>query len=147
MTLVYLGLGSNLGDREENIRAAVDALQAVGLELVALSSFRETVAVGPPQPDYINAAVAMRTHLTPDSLLTTVKQIETDLGRTPSERWGARVIDIDILLYGDLMMESEELTIPHPELTHRGFVVVPLLELDPNLELPSGEPLSVFAPR
>lgn len=147
MTLVYLGLGSNLGDREANIRGAVDALQAAGLEMVVLSTLRETSPVGPPQPDFINAVVAMRTDLAPTTLLATVKRIETDLGRTPSQKWGPRVIDIDILLYGDLMIESEELTIPHPELTHRGFVIVPLLELDPNLELPSGEPLSVFAPR
>lgn len=147
MTLVYLGLGSNLGDREANIRAAIAALQGAGLELVASSSLRETSPVGPPQPDYINAAVAMRTDLTPDDLMVTVKRIETDLGRVPSERWGPRVIDIDILLYGDLMMESEVLTIPHAELTRREFVIVPLLELDPDLELPSGEPLSVFAPR
>ena len=147
MTLAYLGLGSNIGDREAFIVSAIEALGSAGVKVVARSSLYETAPVGPPQRDFINAVVAVDTGLEPSELLAVVKRIEAELGRTESEHWGPREIDLDILLFGDLMLEEAGITIPHPQLTKRQFVVVPLLEIDPDLVLPSGEPLSVFADR
>lgn len=147
MTRAFVGIGSNVGDREAHLRRAVEALAAHGLPPVARSSVYESEAVGPPQPDYLNAAVEVSTSLGPRELLGTLKGIEEEVGRTPGERWGPREIDLDLLLFGDAMLEEPGLVVPHPELTRRSFVLAPLLEIDPDLELPSGEPLSAFCER
>lgn len=149
MTLAYLGLGSNLGDRLNNLHRALNLVQERGSTIRATSSVYETTAVylnesDPPQPDFLNAVCAVDTELRVRELLSALKQIEREMGRVPSERWGPRIIDLDILLFGDEILEAEDLVIPHPELIKRNFVMIPLLEIIPGLDLPSGEPLSVY---
>lgn len=145
MPEVFIGLGSNLGDRLENLKRAVVLLGENGLTVEKVSSVYETDPVGPPQPDFLNAAVKGSTDLAPDELLATLKRLEREMDRTAGERWGPREIDLDLLLYADLVLESEELCVPHADLTKRDFVMVPLLEIEPDLELPSGEPLTAFS--
>ncbi|MCH8007719.1 MAG: 2-amino-4-hydroxy-6-hydroxymethyldihydropteridine diphosphokinase [Chloroflexi bacterium] len=126
---VYLGLGSNLGDRRKNLSAALDRLPPEVL-VKAVSSLYETDPVGPrDQQDFYNAVCRASTSLEPRELLAHVKQVERDVGRTDGPRWGPRVIDIDILLYGDATFDQPELRIPHRELAKRAFVLVPLAEL------------------
>lgn len=150
MRSAYLGLGSNVGDRSANLRAAVERLRsATGVRVLRTSSVFETEPVGEvtKQRDFHNAVVEVETALEPHALLTECKRIELELGRDPGgPRHGPRPIDVDLLLVGDLMTADEELVLPHPELTHRRFVLAPLLELDPDLSLPNGTPLeSVLA--
>jgi 2-amino-4-hydroxy-6-hydroxymethyldihydropteridine diphosphokinase len=134
LSLVYLGLGSNLGDRQRNLERAVELLdQTPGIEVTRVSSFRTMAPFGvEDQPEFLNGAVEIETALDPPALLAAVKRIETALGRRPTYRWGPRVIDIDILLYDRLRWESPELTIPHPGLLERPFVTEPLGELAPE---------------
>jgi 2-amino-4-hydroxy-6-hydroxymethyldihydropteridine diphosphokinase len=137
----YLGLGSNVGDREANLRGARDALAHHGVEVLASSSLYETAPQGEvhDQPDFLNACVRVRTALGPEELLDACKAIERELGRrSGGVRHGPRPIDVDLLLLGDLEYRSERLTLPHREVTSRRFVVEPLLELDPDLALPDG---------
>jgi len=147
VTVAYIGLGSNLGDRLGYLQAAVAALSARGLEPDGVSSVYESDALGPPQPDYLNAVVSVSTWLSARELLEALKAIEAELGRQKTERWGPREIDLDLLLYGDEMLEEDGLTIPHPEMTKRSFVLMPLLEIAPGLDLPSGEPAAAFLER
>ena len=130
MTRAYVGLGSNLGDREASLRAAVDLLEAQAeLEVVAVSRFRETEPVGLiEQPRFLNGAVALETELSPASLLERLLAIERSLGRDrgAGARWGPRTIDLDLLLYGDEILETPGLTVPHPRLHERRFVLEPL---------------------
>jgi 2-amino-4-hydroxy-6-hydroxymethyldihydropteridine diphosphokinase len=140
----YLGLGSNVGDREEQIRSAIDALRGRGLEVEAVSSLYETEPVGEilDQPDFLNGAVRIRTELEPEELLDVCKEIEAEAGRDFSgPRHSPRPIDVDLLLLGDLELSTDRLTLPHPEVTSRRFVLEPLLELDPGLRLPDGTEL------
>jgi 2-amino-4-hydroxy-6-hydroxymethyldihydropteridine diphosphokinase len=132
--LAYLGLGSNLGDRLRNLERAVAALDsAPGVRVTRVSSFRVTAAFGvQDQPEFLNGVVEIETDLGPLALLAVVKGIETQLGRVPTYPWGPRVIDIDILLYDHLRWESPELTIPHPGILERSFVMEPLAELAPE---------------
>ncbi len=144
MRLGYLGLGSNVGDRESHLTRAIEDLSARGLVVEATSSLYETEPVGEilDQPDFLNAAVRVRTALDPDELLDLCKAIEADHGRElGGPRHGPRPIDIDLLLLGDAEMRTERLTLPHPEVTSRRFVLAPLLELDPDLRLPDGTQL------
>ena len=140
MTRVFLGLGANLGDREHNLR---DALRMVGERcgIVAVSSLYQSPAlVGegePPGPDFLNAVVEIETDMSPHELLALLKEIEHALGRRPSKRWAARPIDIDILLYGDEVIDTPELTIPHAALPERDFVLVPLAEIAPDVIHPT----------
>jgi 2-amino-4-hydroxy-6-hydroxymethyldihydropteridine diphosphokinase len=143
-TRAFVGLGSNLGDRLGNLASAVRGLKARGIDVVAASSVYETDPVGPPQPDYLNAAVAVSSDLPATELVAVLKQVEADIGREQTERWGPRIIDLDLLLYGDQTVGEPGVTVPHPELTNRAFALVPVLEIDDDVELPSGEPLSVF---
>jgi 2-amino-4-hydroxy-6-hydroxymethyldihydropteridine diphosphokinase len=139
MPLVYVGLGSNLGDREETIRRAVELLASEAeIELEAVSSLRETDPVGYlDQPRFLNGAAALRTELEPRALLRRLQEIELELGRDRSgPRFGPRTIDLDLLLYGDERIEEEGLEIPHPRLAERRFVLEPLFELDSGLEVP-----------
>jgi 2-amino-4-hydroxy-6-hydroxymethyldihydropteridine diphosphokinase len=134
MPIAYLGLGSNLGDRQRNLEQAVSALDGTsGIRVMRVSSFRVTPPYGvEDQPEFLNGVVEAETELDPPALLAAVKEIETKLGRVPSYRWGPRQIDIDILLYDRLRWESPELTIPHPGILVRPFVTEPLAELAPE---------------
>ena len=141
----YLGLGSNLGDREQHLRAAVRLLLENGVEVDAVSSLYETEPVGEilDQPDFLNAAARIRTELEPEQLLDLCKAIELEQGRIfGGPRHGPRALDVDLLLLGDLKLDGERLSLPHPELTSRRFVLAPLLELDPELTLPNGTRLA-----
>ncbi len=140
----YLGLGSNLGDREAHLRAAVELLEEQGIAVKAVSSAYETEPVGEilEQPDFLNAAVRISTELEPERLLDVCKAIEVERGRMfGGPRHGPRPLDLDLLLLGEHELESERLTLPHPQVTARRFVLVPLLELDPELALPDGRRL------
>ncbi len=141
----YLGLGSNVGEREQSLRRAREALPAHGVEVLASSSAWETAPQGEllDQPDFLNACLAVRTPLAPEELLDACKEVERELGRRPGgPRHGPRPIDVDVLLLGELQYRSERLSLPHPEVTSRRFVLEPLLELEPGLELPDGTRLA-----
>ena len=141
----YVGLGSNVGDRLEALRGAREALERRGIEVLASSSAYETAPQGEvlDQPDFLNACLAIETDLAPEELLDVCKAVEQDLGREPGGvRHGPRPIDVDVLLLGRIELETERLTLPHPEITSRRFVLEPLLELDGGLELPDGTPLA-----
>jgi 2-amino-4-hydroxy-6-hydroxymethyldihydropteridine diphosphokinase len=141
----YLGLGSNEGDRLGNLRAARDALVLYEVLVEAVSSVYETAPQGEllDQPDFLNAALRVRTTLGPEELLDAAKAIERDLGRASGGvRHGPRPIDVDVLLLGDVEYTSSRLSLPHREVTSRRFVLEPLLELDPELTLPDGTPLA-----
>lgn len=136
-----IGLGSNLGDRRANIHRAIAGLDRYG-SLIAVSSLYETAPVGgPPQGDYLNAVVLLDTTASPGELLSGVLAIEASLDRVRDERWGPRTIDLDIVLYGDQAIDEPGLTVPHPELLNRRFVLEPLLEVWPDACMPDGLPL------
>ena len=143
MTTVTLGLGANLGDRLAALQRAVDLLDEHGVHVTASSRVWETAPVGGPrdQPAYLNAVVRATTELDPSGVLDAAHEAETALGRTREVRWGPRTLDVDVLLVDDLVADDPDLTIPHPRMTERAFVVVPLLELDPDLVLPDGRRL------
>ena len=146
----YLGLGSNEGDRLGKLRAARERLEGEDVRVVAASSVYETAPQGEvnEQPDFLNACLAVDTELDPEELLESCKRVERALGRTEGgPRHGPRPIDIDVLLLGGLEHSSGRLELPHPEVTARRFVLEPLLELDPQLELPDGTPLLRLLPR
>jgi 2-amino-4-hydroxy-6-hydroxymethyldihydropteridine diphosphokinase len=135
MTPGFLGLGSNVGDRRGNLEAAVRALPAHGVDVLASSSVYETEPVGLvlDQRDFYNACLRIDTALSPEKLLDACKAVESELGRTAGGvRHGPRVIDVDVLLLDRIEYKSERLTLPHPEVRSRRFVLVPLLELDPD---------------
>jgi 2-amino-4-hydroxy-6-hydroxymethyldihydropteridine diphosphokinase len=135
----YLGLGSNVGDRRANLQAAVDTLPGHGVAVLASSSVYETEPVGEvlEQPDFYNACVEVRTALDPEALLDACKAVEHALGRAAGGvRHGPRPIDVDLLLLGDETYRSERLSLPHEQVTGRRFVLVPLLELAPELVVP-----------
>jgi 2-amino-4-hydroxy-6-hydroxymethyldihydropteridine diphosphokinase len=141
----FLGLGSNVGDSRANLEAAVAELPRHGVTVLRSSSVYETEPVGLvlDQRDFYNACLKIETDLGPEPLLDACKAVEQQLGRqTGSVRHGPRVIDVDLLLLGDLRYSSGRLTLPHPEASSRRFVLVPLLELDPELTLPGGESLA-----
>lgn len=141
----YLGLGSNLGDRRAHLQAAVDRLAEHGVRALASSSVYDTEPVGlvTDQPEFLNAALRIETAHEPAALLAACKEVEREVGRQAGGvRHGPRVIDVDVLLLDGVRYRSERLTLPHPEVTRRRFVLVPLLELDPDLELPGGERLT-----
>lgn len=131
----FIGLGSNLGEREAQIRMALDDLARLpGSRLVRASSLYDSEPVGDvDQPNYLNAAVEFETELTARQLLWNLMLIERRLGRTRTRRWGPRTIDLDLLLYGPLVVDEPDLQVPHPELLRRSFVLVPLIEIDPLL--------------
>lgn len=139
MTRAYVGLGSNLGDRERMLWGAIHMLAFnPEVDVVAVSSFRETDPVGfEDQPRFLNAAVAVETELEPRALLDLLLSVERELGRTrEGPRFGPRTIDLDLLLYGDDVIAEAGLTVPHPRLHERRFVLEPLVELDPDLTVP-----------
>jgi 2-amino-4-hydroxy-6-hydroxymethyldihydropteridine diphosphokinase len=138
-------LGSNVGDRKAHLRAAVAALRGHGVQVEAISSLYETEPVGEivDQPDFLNAVVRIRTGLEPEELLDLCKAIEVEQGRMlGGQRHGPRPLDLDLLLLGGLELETDRLTLPHPQAASRRFVLEPLLELEPGLELPDGTRLA-----
>jgi 2-amino-4-hydroxy-6-hydroxymethyldihydropteridine diphosphokinase len=144
MELAYIGLGANLGDREATMRAALAALDLTpGLRVVAVSTFRETDPVGYlDQPRFLNAAAAVETDLDPQGVLDALLAVERELGRTrEGPRHGPRTIDLDLLLFGEARLDEPGLTVPHPRLQERAFVLDPLAELDPTLVVPGLGPL------
>ena len=146
----YLGLGSNIGDRLAHMNRAIQRLPRHGVDVLASSSVYETEPVGlvPDQRDFLNACVRIETELTPERLLDACKAVERELGRARGAvRHGPRVIDVDLLLLDQVTYASERLTLPHPSVTERRFVLVPLLELDPELTLPDGTRLAVALSR
>ena len=130
MVKCAIALGSNLGDSKQILNQSLNLLsQTSGIELISHSSWYETVPVGPPQPNYVNGCAILETELLPENLLQILLKIEQQFGRIRQERWGPRILDLDILLYGDLMLEMPNLTIPHPRMNERAFVLVPLAEI------------------
>jgi 2-amino-4-hydroxy-6-hydroxymethyldihydropteridine diphosphokinase len=145
LTTGYLGLGSNQGDRRSHLEAAVRALPEHGVRVTASSSVYETEPVGEvlDQREFFNACVRVETDLAPEALLDVCKAVERALGRAPGGiRHGPRPIDIDLLLLDAIELSTERLTLPHPEVLARRFVLVPLLELDPGLVVPGAGPLA-----
>ncbi|HEX3737953.1 MAG TPA: 2-amino-4-hydroxy-6-hydroxymethyldihydropteridine diphosphokinase [Solirubrobacterales bacterium] len=141
----YLGLGSNVGDSEGHLRAALQLLPTEGVAILAVSSAYLTEPVGEvlDQPDFLNAAVRIRTGLEPEELLDACKAVEAKRGRQfDLPRHSPRPLDVDLLLLGDIELESERLVLPHPQVRNRRFVLAPLLELDPDLTLPDGTALA-----
>jgi 2-amino-4-hydroxy-6-hydroxymethyldihydropteridine diphosphokinase len=141
----YLGLGSNVGDSAAHLRAAIQLLGERGVEVEAVSSAYATEPVGEilDQPDFLNAAIRIRTELEPEQLLDACKAVEAERGRAfDTRRHSPRPLDVDLLLLGDLELRTDRLTLPHPEVTSRRFVLAPLLELDPELTLPDGTRLA-----
>lgn len=159
MVHVYVGLGSNVGDRERNLFSAYGhIISTEGIQPLKLSRFYETAPVGgPPQPMFLNAALGITTGLSSHQLLERFRYIENFMGRVRKEKWGPRTIDIDILLYGDEIVNDDQLKIPHPLMQARLFVLEPLVEIAPNVVHPvfkktifrlykeAGVPLSIKA--
>ena len=130
MSTAYVALGSNLGDREENLRNALKHLEANAVRVVKVSTFIETEPYGvTDQPGFVNAVCQVETQLEPLELLRLLLNIELEMGRVRLRRWGERNIDLDLLLYEDACMVSEELTLPHPDMQNRDFVLLPLAEI------------------
>lgn len=142
MARAYIGLGSNVGDRLENLSAGVKGLiLADDVVLVGKSGVYDSEPVGlKDQPDFLNAVVAVETTLTPYELLSLVHKIELGQGRQRIKRWGPRTLDMDILIFGDIELDDPKLLIPHPRLKERRFVLEPLLEVEPDVRLPDGTP-------
>jgi 2-amino-4-hydroxy-6-hydroxymethyldihydropteridine diphosphokinase len=146
VTLAYVGLGANLGAREETLRHAVEHLgEAEGVDVLAVSSLRKTEPVGVvDQPPFLNGAVQLETSLPPRELLDLLLAIERSLGRVRGARWGPRVVDLDLLLYGGEIVDEPGLRIPHPRLHERRFALEPLAELDPELAIPGRASVSAL---
>jgi 2-amino-4-hydroxy-6-hydroxymethyldihydropteridine diphosphokinase len=141
---VFLGLGANLGDRLATLQRSVDLLAVRGVRAIASSRVWATAPIGGPedQPEFLNAVVEVDPgQLEPADVLVVAHKVEAELGRIRNERWGPRTIDIDVLLWGDRVVDTAELTIPHPRLHERAFVVLPLLDLEPDPRLADGRRL------
>lgn len=138
--MILIGLGSNLGDRKKNILTAIQKLsQGEDISIDRVSSLYETKPVGVTnQPDFINGAISISTNLSPRALLAVCLSVECEMGRIRDERWGPRNIDIDILVYHDLIIQDEVLQIPHPRLCERAFVLIPLQEIARDIKVDQG---------
>ncbi|MBW7981457.1 2-amino-4-hydroxy-6-hydroxymethyldihydropteridine diphosphokinase [Enterobacillus tribolii] len=147
MIRVYIALGSNLADPRRQVLSALQALETLPeSRLVRCSSLYRTPPLGPQdQPDYVNAAVALDTNLSPETLLDHTQRIELAHGRErKAERWGPRTLDLDIMLFGDLTLNTPRLIVPHYDMKNRAFMLIPLAEIAPDLVFPDGLPLSVL---
>lgn len=147
MTVVYIAIGSNLASPLEQVNAAVKAIGEIPQSrLLMVSSFYRTPPLGPQdQPDYLNAAVALETTLAPEALLDHTQRIELQQGRVrKAERWGPRTLDLDIMLFGDQVIHTERLTVPHYDMKNRSFMLWPLFEIAPELRFPGSTPLSDY---
>jgi 2-amino-4-hydroxy-6-hydroxymethyldihydropteridine diphosphokinase len=145
LTRAYVGLGANLGPREVTLLRAVDLLAAeAGVEVLEVSGLRETAPVGNVyQPEFLNGAVAVETSLSARELLDALLRVERELGRVrDGTQWGPRTIDLDLLVYGDEIIDEPELRVPHPRLHERRFALEPLAELEPELRVPGRGPIS-----
>lgn len=150
MTLAYIALGSNLASPLDQVNAAIAAISEIpNSRIVAVSSLYRTPPLGPPdQPDYLNAAVALETDLVPEALLDHTQRIELQQGRVrKAERWGPRTLDLDIMLFGDITLNTERLIVPHYDMKNRGFMLWPLFEIAPDLHFPDGESLQAILAR
>jgi len=137
----FLGLGSNIGDRRATLQAAVAALP----DLVAVSPVYETEPVGGPEQDsFYNIVVELATERTPRQLLEVCRELETAAGRVREVRWGPRTLDVDVLMVGDLTVDEDDLTVPHPRMHERNFVMAPLLDLYPEADVPGYDPVTAF---
>ncbi|MBT9313955.1 2-amino-4-hydroxy-6-hydroxymethyldihydropteridine diphosphokinase [Leptothoe spongobia] len=136
-TACAIALGSNLGDSEQTIETTLARLDQIdGMRVGARSRLYKTAPVGPPQPDYINACAIVQTTLSPAQMLQVLLAIEASFGRIRRERWGPRTLDLDLLLYGDRVIDTPTLTLPHPRMHERAFVLVPLAEIAPDWQHP-----------
>jgi 2-amino-4-hydroxy-6-hydroxymethyldihydropteridine diphosphokinase len=146
MAIAFVGIGSNLGDREAHVRRALELLAAEqGIDVVGVSELRETEPVGPvEQGPFVNGAVRLATELSPRQLLERLLAIEQRLGRVRKERFGPRTIDLDLLVYGDEMIDEPGLIVPHPRLHERRFALEPLADLAPDLVVPGRGPISAL---
>jgi 2-amino-4-hydroxy-6-hydroxymethyldihydropteridine diphosphokinase len=147
VSLVYIALGSNLASPLDQVNAAIAALGEIPeSRVVALSSFYRTPPLGPQdQPDYLNAAVALETALSPEALLDNTQRIELQQGRVrKAERWGPRTLDLDIMLFGQQVLDTPRLTVPHYDMKNRGFMLWPLFEIAPKLTFPDGTTLAAI---
>ena len=144
----YIGLGANIDDPQQQLIRALKALNGLpSTRLTGWSSFYSSRPLGPQdQPDFINAVAVIETSLPPAELLAHTQHLESAQGREKRRHWGERCIDLDILLYGDQVVDTPDLTIPHAGLTERSFVIVPLLEIAPDTTLPDGRPLQQIVP-
>jgi 2-amino-4-hydroxy-6-hydroxymethyldihydropteridine diphosphokinase len=146
LSLCAIGLGSNLGDSRSILIGAIDRLQMhPQIDLLAVSSWYLTAPIGPPQTDYINGCATIKTSLAPLDLLNTLHSIESEFGRVRQEIWGARTLDLDLLLYDNLIIDLPNLQIPHPRMLERAFVLVPLAEIAPDsIEPKSGHSIATL---
>lgn len=138
MSIVYIGIGSNLGDREKNCSRSIDFLKKNGVVVRRMSSLYETMPWGVrDQPLFLNMVIEVETELKPQEFLKLLKNVEIEVGRERSSRWGPRSIDLDILLYDDIILNEDTLIIPHPFLHKRDFVLIPLCEIAPDVKHPA----------
>ena len=146
MSFCAIGLGSNLGDSRSILTGAIDRLRSHSqIEVIAVSSWHPTAPIGPPQPDYLNGCATLQTSLEPLDLLNVLHSIEAEFGRVRREVWGARTLDLDLLLYDDLIIDLPTLQVPHPRMTERAFVLVPLAEIAPDaIEPKSGQSIAIL---
>lgn len=136
-TLCAIALGSNLGDSLNILESALQHLaQTPGISLLKVSRWYQTSPLGPAQPNYLNGCALLEVRLSPQEMLVTLWAIETQFGRVRQQRWGPRTLDLDLLLYGDLVLETADLIIPHPRMAERAFVLVPLADIAPDLSDP-----------
>lgn len=149
MAIAYLSLGSNLGDRLKQLRDAARLIESFkGIKIEKISSVYETEPVGNvPQENFYNLVIKIKTDLLPYRLLEIAQIVERQFGRKREARWGPRTLDIDILLYDSVVINEKDLIIPHPEMCNRAFVLVPLLEIEPDLKMPGGNPPRHFLDR
>ena len=146
MAVAYIAIGANLGNPLAQAQSALEAIaQLDATAIVATSTWYRSHSLSPGQPDYLNGVTCVETTLEPVTLLTALQVIENDHGRERLERWGPRTLDLDLLLYNDIVLNTQTLTLPHPQLTQRNFVVMPLLEVCPGLQLPDGRSLADIA--
>lgn len=144
---MFLSLGSNLGHREANLLAALRRLDELGVHTVRRSSWYETEPVGyTDQPWFVNLVVEVRTRLDPHEVLQAAQRVEAELGRVRRIRWGPRTVDVDVLLYGRRVVSTPDLVLPHPRMRERAFVLVPLVEVAPDLVLPDGTAVADLLP-
>ncbi|PUA27383.1 MAG: 2-amino-4-hydroxy-6-hydroxymethyldihydropteridine diphosphokinase [Cellvibrio sp. 79] len=145
MVVAYIGLGSNLEDPLDQVQRAFDELDSLAsTRLLKRSSLYQSRAIGPEQPDYINAVAQLETNLAPLELLDALQTIEQTHRRVRLQHWGPRTLDLDLLLYNNETIQHPRLSVPHPYLTQRGFVLYPLADLDPNLHFPDGKSLQAL---
>lgn len=138
MSIAYIALGSNLGDKEKNLRRALLLLTQQGVEVVRVSSFLSTEPYGvTDQPQFLNAVACVRTRLAPLALLDVLLATELAMGRVRLRHWGERNIDLDLLLYEDVVLDTPRLRLPHPDMQNRDFVLLPLAEIAPELKHPT----------